>query len=161
MAIRVLVQFQNKPATADTRVLTHLTQCVVKEALALAQAPTKAEVSVLFVDDAEMRLLNAHYRQIDKPTDVLAFSLREAGEQPPTEDANEPEPLGDIVVSLDTAARQAEEHEHSLRHEIAVLLTHGTLHLVGHDHHVDRAQTQAMRKLEAAAVKVLLAKGVL
>lgn len=161
--MRVLVQIQGTPLDADARALTELTRSAVRETLRIGGAPRACEASVLFVDDAEIQALNARYRGIDRPTDVLAFSLREAEEQPP-EDGAGLEMLGDIVISLPTAARQAAKRGHSLRHETAILLIHGTLHLLGHDHPgtsgaaADRARTQAMRSLERRALQTLLSK---
>lgn len=91
-------------------------------------------IDVSLVGDDEIAVLNRDYRQKDKPTDVLSFSLWEGDEgevMPPPRDEM---PLGDLVISLDTAARQAEELNHSLIHEIEFLTVHGTLHLLGYDH---------------------------
>ncbi|OPZ22944.1 MAG: Endoribonuclease YbeY [candidate division BRC1 bacterium ADurb.BinA364] len=103
-------------------------------------APSEAEVSVLFVSDRRMRQLNLEYRGFDQPTDVLAFALEE------DEEGLEPErrALGDIVVSLDTARRQARERGVSAPDEIALLLLHGMLHLLGRDH-AAAADEAAMR----------------
>ena len=87
-------------------------------------------ISVLFTDDAEMKELNRKYRGKDKSTDVLSFSMRE-GEDFPN---NEKENLGDIVISLDRANKQAKEFEISLEDEIKRLLVHGCLHLLGYQH---------------------------
>lgn len=100
-----------------------------------------AEASVVLTDDAEVHELNRQWRGIDRATDVLSFALSEA------EDASvHPGVLGDIVVSLDTAARQATELTHAervygepghpwgFREEVLFLVVHGLLHLLGHDH---------------------------
>ena len=89
-----------------------------------------SSISVLFTNDTEMIELNKKYRGKDKSTDVLSFSMRE-GESFPS---NEKENLGDIVISLDYVARQAEEFEVSLEDEIKRLLVHGCLHLLGYEH---------------------------
>ena len=82
------------------------------------------ELSLVFVDDAEMQRLNRQYRGRDYPTDVLAFPQESSG-------AAAESLLGDVVVSVDTAARQAQEAGHSLADELALLTVHGTLHLLG------------------------------
>jgi probable rRNA maturation factor len=93
-----------------------------------------------FVDDAEVWALNRDFRAKDKPTDVLSFPLFEAGqgddESNPIIFPGEEDQLalGDIVISIDTAVRQAEELNHTLEREIAFLTIHGTLHLLGYDH---------------------------
>ena len=86
-----------------------------------------AELSVLLTDDGEIHELNREHRQKDKPTDVLAFAM----------DESVPDPagiLGDVVISLDTAERQASSRRRPLIEEVRFLLAHGVLHLVGYDH---------------------------
>jgi probable rRNA maturation factor len=107
------------------------------------------ELSVALVDDAIIHELNRSYRHKDKPTDVLAF---------PLQDLVPPEPgsglLGDVIVSVDTARKQAKRHRRSLLDEMTMLLAHGLLHLLGHDHQTDaqeREMTARTRELEAAA----------
>jgi probable rRNA maturation factor len=107
-----------------------------------------SELSIALVDDARIRELNRHYRKKDKPTDVLAFALRE-GERGALGGA-----LGDVVISIDTARRQARAHRRSLLDETTMLLAHGILHLVGYDHRTDREErimNAKTRELEGAA----------
>ena len=96
----------------------------------------EVELSLAVVNDAAMRRLNRCYRRQDRPTDVLAFAMAE-GEPAP---ATRPELLGDVVISADTARRQARAANHPLRDEITLLLAHGLLHLLGHDHQSRRAE---------------------
>lgn len=91
-----------------------------------------AELSVTLVDDPTIAELNARYRGIDRPTDVLSFSLME-GDHSERRGAL----LGDVVVSLETAGAQARRGRRSLDDEVLRLLIHGTLHLLGHDHERD------------------------
>src|SRR5260221_9363226 len=100
-----------------------------------------AELSVALTDDREIHELNRVFRQNDKPTDVLAFAMREgetmgAG---PIGDARRraPEMLGDVVISVETARRQATRRRRLLENEVRELLAHGLLHLVGYDHQTD------------------------
>lgn len=87
------------------------------------------ELSVVLCDDAFIHPLNRDYRGKDAPTDVLSFAQREG------EAAAEDDPvLGDVIISVETARRQAVEHGISLLQELRVLLTHGLLHLLGYDH---------------------------
>ena len=90
------------------------------------------ELSLRFTDDAEIHQLNADYRQIDRPTDVLAFAALEQahGWQPP----EEPLDLGDVIISVETAQRQALTQGHPLERELIWLASHGVLHLLGWDH---------------------------
>ena len=100
------------------------------------------ELSVLFTGDAEIAELNGEYRGKPKPTDVLSFPMSAPGNNPT-------DLLGDIVISLETAERQAREYGVSLQEEILRLLIHGLLHLHGHDHEgVPPAQAQRMRRKE-------------
>jgi len=106
---------------------------------------SETEVSLVFVDDQYIRELNSQYRGIDQPTDVLSFAMLE-GEGPETADS-ETILLGDIVISLPTAKRQAEEYGHSFSREVAYLAIHGMLHLLGYDH-MNEADKQVMREKE-------------
>lgn len=108
-----------------------------------------AEVSLVFVDDARIRELNREYRKKDTPTDVLSFPLYEFAAPGELQGAEEDEVylLGDVVISLDTAIRQAEEYGHSLHREVAFLFTHGLLHLLGYDHD-DEEKRRVMREAE-------------
>jgi probable rRNA maturation factor len=169
--MEVLVQCHFRPEECDLRVLGSLTRRVVGQVLAdgvrerangdgvREGARADAEVSVLYVDDAEMRDLNERYRGISRPTDVLAFPMNEdRGPDSRTPSAVGPSLLGDVVISLETAKRQAEEIGHSWRHEIAVLLAHGVLHLLGHDHEGpsrNAAKARAMRSAEARCLREL------
>jgi probable rRNA maturation factor len=112
-----------------------------------------AELSVLLTDDASIRELNREYRGKDGPTDVLAFPLDTTDDERP----RTPTPLllGDVVVSLDTAARQARARRRSLLDEVAWLLAHGLLHLVGYDHPTARA-ARAMDSVTKTLVGVAL-----
>jgi len=103
------------------------------------------EVSILLLDDREMRELNRQYRRKDRPTDVLSFPMSDD-----TCENVQPDLLGDIVISVETALKQAEERKHSLYRELCWLLIHGTLHLLGYDHETSSMDEKKMRKKEAA-----------
>lgn len=109
----------------------------------------EAELSVLLTDDENIQELNARYRNKPKPTDVLAFPIEDAAPHPSVARL-----LGDVVVSLDTAARQAQKRRRELIDEVTHLLAHGLLHLVGYDHQTDaeeRRMNAETRRLVAAA----------
>ena len=101
-----------------------------------------AEVSVVLTDDAEIHALNRQWRGKDSPTDVLSWPQ----ETDPMPDA--PDILGDVVISLDTAARQASKRGWTLEEETALLLVHGILHLLGHEDDTE-AGSDAMKAIEA------------
>jgi len=86
------------------------------------------------VGDDDIRDLNLQYLGKDEPTDVLAFSMRESAEGEPEVVGGPPEDmLGDVVVSVETAERQAYEYGQTLEAEVALLVAHGVLHLLGYD----------------------------
>ena len=108
----------------------------------------ESEVSIEFVGDVRMRRLNRLYRKKDRTTDVLAFASREAGGPPSPM-------LGDVVVSVPKAMRQAESLGHSISEELARLLIHGILHLVGYDHERSGQEARRMRRKEQALLATL------
>ena len=107
-----------------------------------------AELSVLFIGDRAMRSLNHAWRGKDRTTDVLSFSLREG-----TFSHIRPEMLGDIVISVPVAARQAREEGHTLAREIDRLLVHGLVHLLGYDHERGPQEARRMSKRERELLK--------
>ena len=113
-------------------------------------------LGLLITDDRSIAVLNREWRQQEGPTDVLAFAAQEAP-LPPDALAElggvEPLELGDIVISLETAARQAQDHDHDLERELLFLASHGLLHLLGWDH-PDAASLERM----LARQELLLAK---
>jgi len=102
-----------------------------------------AELTVSLVDDAEIHVLNREYRGKDRPTDVLAFAMREGKRV-----SGDQSILGDVVISLDTAARQARRRRAPLADEVRTLLIHGMLHLLGYDHEGSVAEARRMRAME-------------
>ena len=142
-------------------------EAVVRSGLARVLAPDAAgQVSLLLTDDDTVRELNREYRGVDRTTDVLSFSAEHgghwAGDDPPPDAGagwppdfplpdDEPPPLGDIVVSVPQAARQAEAQGVPLRRELALLIVHGALHLLGHDHY-EEGERGEMQRLERAAL---------
>lgn len=106
-----------------------------------------AEVNVTFVDDDEIKMLNTEYRNIENSTDVLSFPLGENGVYD-TNPENGAKMLGDIVISVDHAVKQAESYGHSLQREIAFLTVHSMLHLLGYDHVNGGLEQMKMREKE-------------
>ncbi len=111
-------------------------------------------VGVAFVNDLEMRVLNRAWRHKDATTDVLSFSMQQ-GEALLGDALLQQQALGDVVISIDTARRQARAMAHELSVEIAVLVAHGVCHLAGLDHersaHDARVQLACERTLLAIA----------
>lgn len=102
------------------------------------EAPNADEVGVVLADDDALRTLNARYRDVHRPTDVLAF---------PGDGPGPYRHLGEVVISTDRALEQAARYAHGIADEMARLLVHGLLHLTGHEHD-SRAGRRAMRHTE-------------
>ena len=108
--------------------------------------PLETEVSIVLVDNAYISKLNASYRSRPEATDVLSFNLQ--GEMPGLEE--EDRVLGDIFISAEKAALQAQEAGKTLEEEIIFLAAHGALHLLGYEHDSDAAEEKMQRKTEEA-----------
>ena len=113
-----------------------------------------AELSLALVGNAEMRNLNARYRSMDYPTDVLSFPA-DAG-LPPTHCL-----LGDVVISVEIARKQAKERGRTMNEEMVTLLIHGIVHLLGYDHERSAKDARVMKRLENKIYRQLCEQGVL
>ena len=105
---------------------------------------------VTLTNNNEIHEINKKFRDVDRPTDVLSFPMYESNEIDSLRKAkqgNEEEILGDIIVSVEKVREQAEEYEHSFERELAYLVTHGMLHLLGYDHMVEE-EKEIMRERE-------------
>ncbi len=100
-----------------------------------AEMPNRRDLTVRLVGEEEMRRLNRDYRDKDRPTDVLSF---------PGEETPDGDPLGDVVIALPVAARQAVEAGHGLEDELQILILHGCLHCLGYDHETDDGEMEAL-----------------
>jgi len=121
--------------------IEEFTTAVLDALLALRAATRNENVSIVFVDDAAMRNLNRRYRKRNKTTDVLTFEADASHAEPGSKQKS----IGEIVISIDQAKRQATEQRHSLATEIRYLITHGLIHAHGYDHEHDDGQ---MSRLE-------------
>lgn len=124
------------------------------ERLLLLCGQEDKELSILLVDDTRMTEINGQYRKKFKPTNVLSFPLQE--EEP---DAFSHNMLGDIVISLDTAAREAQEEKITFNERLTFLLIHGLLHLLGYDHERSEAEAWLMEKKEQELLQALKIQG--
>lgn len=109
------------------------------------------ELTLRLADDREIQDLNQQYRRQNKPTDVLAFSALEVDVPRPSDGsiASEPLYLGDIIISIDTAERQATAQKHSLSTELAWLAAHGLLHIIGWDHPDEESLVRMLAQQES------------
>lgn len=136
--MKVLVKNLHRDLKIDVRSIRKKAEAILSDL-----SEENSELSVLFVDDEEMHKMNREYRGMDRPTDVLSFSMGE-GEGAEINSWL----LGDVIISLDTASRQAEEKGHDFIKEILILLTHGILHLLGYDHEKSPEYAEKMRQKE-------------
>ncbi len=131
----------------DTKELRRLTDL----ALLCAGVEEEVELGLYITDDATVKELNRTYRGLDKSTDVLSFALSERGTGheiapfvgPPDGVLH----LGEVIVSYPRAAKQAEDHHRPIQEEMAWLVVHGVLHLLGHNHD-EPSRARKMRTLE-------------
>ncbi len=114
-----------------------------------------AEVSVSFVSNSEIRSLNKVYRNKDSVTDVLSFPLTDSDGTMETNSETGFVLLGDIVISIETAVKQANIYGHSLDREIGFLTVHSMLHLLGYDHETSKLDERIMREKEEAVLEKL------
>ena len=114
---------------------------------------TSAELGVLFVGDRRMRGFNRRYRGKDRATDVLAFAMRESLIPHPSSLTSIM--LGDVVIAVPTAARQARQGQRSLDEELTILLVHGILHLCGYDHERSEKEARRMHRRERMILRSL------
>ena len=133
---------------------------VIRTALAAEGMALACEVDVSITDDAGIHAINLDMRDVDKATDVLSFPVFDLvpGELPDEEDADPGTgliPLGDMVISMEHVAAQAKEYGHSHRRELAYLVTHSALHLLGYDHLDEGPQKKQMRAREEAILAEL------
>lgn len=112
------------------------------------------EVSVLVSDDATLHTLNRDYRGVDAPTDVLSFAS-EDDDSPFIHPPEEPRYLGDIAISYERVCAQAREYDHTVERELAFLVVHGMLHLLGYDHERGTKDATTMRSREKMVLVVL------
>ncbi|HEU4345711.1 MAG TPA: rRNA maturation RNase YbeY [Candidatus Binatia bacterium] len=112
-----------------------------------------AELSLALVGNAEIRELNARFRHKDSPTDVLSFPVEESPAGLSL--------LGDVIISVEKAEEQAKERQRTLNEELAMLLIHGALHLLGYDHERSARQARVMRAMEKKLYRALCDEGIL
>ena len=147
MRTSLTIQRENNapPLAAEDR---SLLRRAAKEALLAAGCTRDREISLLFTNNEGIQGLNRDYRGKDQPTDVLSFALAEGEDAafsfPPTG----PLMLGDIVISYEKAAAQAESYGHSVQRETVFLFVHGMLHLLGYDHEQGEAEEKSMFALQ-------------
>lgn len=149
----ILVDVQVVPQYAGLVDVTTIERAV-EQTLRAERIAGPVEMSILIADDAELHQLNQTYRSVDAPTDVLSFAEADDNSvfvRPP----DAPRYLGDIAISWDRVVAQAAEYGHSRERELAFLVVHGVLHLLGYDHERGPDDEADMRAREEAILGAL------
>jgi probable rRNA maturation factor len=134
MGLRVHLRRRGVPAAVDAAGVKRFARSLLRE-----EGVRDGAVTLVLTGDREIRELNARFRDLDRPTDVLAFPL------------DDPDYLGDVVISVERAREQAPRFRNDFEAELARLIAHGLLHLLGHDHHTP-AEGRRMRAAERRAL---------
>ena len=148
---KLKIDFDNNQTKEPiTYALKILVRRAVEETLDYEQYCNPCEVSVTFTDNEQIRELNYRFRNVDRSTDVLSFPLFDyegESDEPPVDELVGM--LGDIVLSLEQAKKQAEEYGHSFEREVAFLCVHSMLHLLGYDHETGEEDEMDMRRRQS------------
>jgi probable rRNA maturation factor len=144
--VRYTINLKIEPAFRG-KVDPKLLRAAARAALTHQAAPSPAELSLLLTDDDALQALNRQFLGHDHPTDVLSFPSSEI------DPATNRRYIGDIAISYPTARRQAQQAAHPTRAELQLLVVHGVLHLLGHDH----ARAAEKKKMWAAQAEILTA----
>ena len=139
MTIDVDIQGPAIRGLSRVRLTKFVGDCVGRLRSSRALSFTPDEVSIVFVDDTTMKRLNRKWRKKNRTTDVLTF---EGEEDEPIPGA--PRSLGEIIISIEQAKRQAREERHALSTEIRYLVLHGLIHALGYDHETDEGEMDAL-----------------
>ena len=151
--IRVLISNRQKAVKIPTGLRMLIRRCC-HAVLQLEQFPDSAEISVSFVDNEQIREMNAQYRGKDAETDVLSFPMGENGNYDVNHETGA-KILGDIVISMPKAVEQAKTYGHSLEREVGFLTAHSMLHLLGYDHEEGGLARVRMREKEEYVMRQL------
>ena len=155
--IPVTCELEDRTVSKDTCALIRK---VIRTALAAEGLELPCEVNVCITDDEGIREVNREMREVDRSTDVLSFPMFDLvpGELPGEEDMDPGTgliPLGDMMISLEHVEAQAKEYGHSRKRELAYLVTHSALHLLGYDHLDEGEEKARMRAREEAILAEL------
>jgi probable rRNA maturation factor len=154
-----MIYVEVKQDFSNVALLEHAARLTLDTSIPLSDgfdfALASADMTIVLTDDAQLHELNREYLGVDAPTDVLSFPASESDPETGTPY------LGDILVSIPRAKQQAEAAGHSIEDEVQLLVVHGTLHLLGHDHAeaaekalMWKAQTEVMSGLGLSHVKI-------
>ena len=141
-----------KKLPKEEKIIKKVIETVLKEEKIIQDL----EVYVTLTNNEQIHKVNLEQRKVDKATDVLSFPMFERDEiyLLKGDSKKEPDILGDIIISIEKVKEQAEEYGHSFERELAYLVTHGMLHLLGYDHMIEEEKKQ-MRKREEEILEIL------
>ncbi len=151
--VRVIITNDQKTVKIPTGIRMLIRRCC-HAVLRMEEFNQPAEISVTFVNNEQIRELNAQYRDKDSVTDVLSFPMGENGVYDTNMDTGA-KILGDIVISMETAMEQAKRYDHSLEREVGYLTAHSMLHLLGYDHEQGGIERVRMREKEELVMSQL------
>jgi probable rRNA maturation factor len=147
-----MIYIEVKQDFSDVALLEHAARLTLDTSVPLSDgfdfALASADMTIVLTDDAQLHELNREYLGVDAPTDVLSFPASESDPETGTPY------LGDILISIPRAKQQAEASGHSVEDEVQLLVVHGTLHLLGHDH-AEAAEKARMWKAQAEVMSAL------
>jgi probable rRNA maturation factor len=141
MSFNVEIQNDNEYIIDEAQLIS-----AVQTVLTQQNAEPESTLTVVITDNDSVADLNRQYRGVDSPTDVLSFPA----DEPPVEIPDEPPYLGDLIIAYAYAADQAKQYEHPLHDSLALLVIHGTLHLLGYDHDTPENRADMWAEQEAA-----------
>ena len=146
-----MINIESQQDFSDTALLER----AARFTLDFESAPADVDMTIVLTDDAQLRELNREYLGVDAPTDVLSFPSSE------TDPETDIPYFGDILISIPRAMQQAQAVGHSVEAEVQLLVVHGTLHLLGHDHaeaeekaRMWKAQAEVLARLGLSHVKI-------
>lgn len=155
--LNMKIYFENdQEKLAVSYKLKMLIRRAIEATLDYEQYGNPSEVSVTFTDNERIHELNKKFRGVDRPTDVLSFPLFDyegTSEEPPVDELKGM--LGDVVLSLEQAKKQAEEYGHSFEREVAFLTVHSMLHLLGYDHETGDEDEIDMRRRQSEIMELM------
>lgn len=144
---------QDRQRPADDALILRAAATAFAAAAPAALRKEPAELSLVLVDDAQIRDLNRNYRGFDKPTNVLSFAALDGEDAAPAEG---PRLLGDVILARETIVREAAEQDKRLTNHITHLVVHGVLHLLGFDHELD----EDAEEMEGREIAILAQLGI-
>ena len=151
--VKVIIKNNQKAVKIPTGIRLLLRRCC-NAVLIMEKFEDSAEISVTFVDEDQIHVLNKEHRGVDRATDVLSFPLGENGVYD-VNYATGAKLLGDIVISIPKAMEQAEIYGHSFEREVGFLTAHSMLHLLGYDHEQGGIERAIMREKEEAVMDMM------